>query len=284
MKLLYTLAGLLLLTACNGNKSSNDEDKNVGLRGDIVAAVYSKPTMDSLMAKINAIPELTEDLKTAKLNRVTEDSLTLDGVAERLGNSIIPFTKGFEQGSFMLINSNENAAKLHESVMNEYGYNLMSIDTTYPPRPFNHIELWRYHSGEYNNPQSYDSITKFFADDLRESLKEEPALVRNVKYLVSVCDLLLVKPKAVDDKTFEGGILMFEIKVYNATSGAKEGQAVIMAKNSDTATSFMDSNLGKTMQDDFLYEDLLKNKDLEILGFLKNKEPDRTPKKKKHLL
>lgn len=113
---------------------------------------------------------------------------------------------------------------------------------------------------------------------LKESVAKEPAIIKKVKYLVSVCDLLLVKPKVIDDKTFEGGILMFEIKVYNANTGAKEGQAVIMAKNSDMAQSFFSSTMGELATNDALYDDLLKNKDKEVLVFLGIKDLDKMPK------
>ena len=274
MKIFYALAAVVLLTACKGNGDANDEDKNVDLPSNIIAAVYSKAAMDSLLAKINAIPELTEDLKNAKLSRVAEDSLALEQVVTQALKGSIPFDKGYEQGKFILITSNQNAAKLHEGEMNEYGYNLTSIDTTYPPRPFQDIELWRYHYGKYSDAPFNDSVSTFYANMLKESLEKEPAIIKKVKYLVSVCDILLVEPEVVDDKTFKGGVLMFEIKVYDANTGAKVAQDVIMAKNSDSATNFMDSNLGKTMQDDVLYEDLLKNKDKEILNFLENKKED----------
>lgn len=139
MKIFYVLAALLLIVSCQ--KQKNEYDENVDRPGNIIAAVYSKATMDSLLAKISAITELKEDLKNAKLSRVAEDSLALEEVVARASLEKIPFTKRYEQGAFILINSNENATGLHESVMNEYGYDLQRIDTTYHPRPFQDIDL-----------------------------------------------------------------------------------------------------------------------------------------------
>jgi hypothetical protein len=270
-KLLFVLS-ILTLASCQ--KQKNDEDKNVDLRGNIIAGYYSKPAMDSLISKISAIRELTDDIKTIKLKTIASDSIPVEDIVARAGMETIPFTKGFVQEEFMLINNNENAVKLHESVMNDYGYNLQRIDTAYPPKPFNEIETWRYHSGAYSYPHEPDSIDAFYAKLLKEDLEKEQASLKKVKYFVSVCDIMLLKPHAVDDKTFEGGLLMFEIKVYDAATGKKEAQSVIMSKNSDKATSMMDSKLGESMQDDLLYEDLLSNRVNDILNFLEYKKEE----------
>ncbi|MFP9099517.1 hypothetical protein ACLI09_10710 [Flavobacterium sp. RHBU_24] len=270
MKKIFCLVYILLLVSCV--KQKNESEQNVGLRGDIIAGYYSKPFMDSLISKINAIPELTGDIKTIKLKTIAADSIPTEEIVARAGMETIPFAKGFVQEEFMLVNNNENAVKLHEGVINDYGYNLQRIDTAYPPKPFNEIETWRYHSGAYSYPHQPDSIDAFYANLLKEDLEKEQVAVKKVKYFVSVCDIMLLKPHAVDDKTFEGGLLMFEIKVYDAATGKKEAQSVIMSKNSDKATSMMDSKLGESMQDELLYEDLLKNRVNDILNFLQNKK------------
>lgn len=280
MNKIFYLVAVLLLASCA--KQKNEQDEMVGVRSEIIKGYYSKPVIDSLVGKINAISELTNDIKTIKLKTIAADSIPVEDIVARAGMETIPFTNGFVQEEFLLVNNNENAVKLLDNVMNDYGYNLQSIDTTYAPKPFNDIEVWRYHSGEYSYPHEPDSIEDFYAKMLKEDLVKEQAGLKKLKYFVSVNDIMLLKPHAVDDKSFEGGLIMFEIKVYDIATGKKIAQSVIMSKNSDKATSMMDSQLGKSMQDDLLYEDLLKNRVSDVLNFLQNKkEADKETEPKK---
>lgn len=270
MRLISFLTAIVLIASCG--RQDNDVFKNVELPGAVIAHSYNKATIDSVIAKIDALPELVEDLKTAKLTTVTNDSIVLDGIVERAGDGRIPFEKGFDPESFIFVVSNQNASRTWENNKNEYGYSLVWLDSTdlHPPSQEG-FRLWSYHTGGYQHPNRYDSIDRQRVEKLEKELKREKAVLKKAKYLVSLCDITLIKPKLVDKETFEGGIIISEVKVYDIKTNQKIGSTVIVETNSDTVKNFV-SAVGTEMKEEVLYGNLLARRNGEIIRFLKNNE------------
>jgi hypothetical protein len=264
MRIISFLAALLLLTSCKRNPPNMDFNKDVELPGSVVAEFYNKAAMDSLVAKINAIPEMAEDIKTARLDTLIGDIKVLSKVAALSGRERIPFTERFRGDEFLIITSDKNAAKWQQGT-NSYGFNVKQIKDY----EFSDMEFWKYHTGGYSPENSFDSIRKDEVQELKVVLRAEQEGFENVKYLVTVCDVILKMPRMADTQNFEDGRLVSYVKVYHRISGAKMAQGIVVGTNNENIPIFSEG-VRIEEYEQLLFENILERRDDAVMDFLRN--------------
>ncbi|MFP9099516.1 hypothetical protein ACLI09_10705 [Flavobacterium sp. RHBU_24] len=251
-----------------------DWAKDTELPGNVVAQFYRKPAMDTLIAKINATPEMEGDFKAAHLDTIATDYALLQTLARIGDTERTPFTDS--QGStFLIIASDKNASPTWERGNNDFGFRVKKIDPA-DIWLFTEMELWKYHAGEYAPEKSFDSIRKDEVKELKSILETEKGEFNRAKYLVTVCDIGLRMPQVHENNMFDGGLLLTEVKVYDRATGARVGRAVLMCKNTDEIpdTSSAVVKEGKQM---VLLDDLLRSRNIKVMDFLQNKKDDKDP-------
>jgi hypothetical protein len=273
MRIISFLAALLLLASCRRNPPNMDFNKNAELPGNVVAEYYNKAAMDSLVAKINSIPEMAEDLKTARLDTLTGESLSVNEIKRLAGKEHIPFEKGFSSNFFLIVASNKNAVLDWDKQENKYGFTLKKNDIT-DTRIFQDMHLWNYHIGNYAPNVRFDSIQKDEVKKLKVVVEAEQIFFKKVKYLVTVCDMVFKRPKMLENDTFEGGLLITEIKVYDGITGAKMGQTITLTTSKENVPDTSGGLNVKKVKETVLLEDLFTARNKKVMNFLQNKTSD----------
>lgn len=246
-------------------------------RATEVRKVYKpmRAELDSLTLFISQNAEIQKDL-AVQLDTVASDSLDITNMVGRFLEGHIPFEdKDVQFPDFIFVN---NAFNFSISRPDSPDYNVCEFagNTQYDMFSLSQPYIWQMHRGI---EVMADSLDKYGMDRVAKQLSEEKQLFTKAKYVATLTDMLVILPKLITDESFEEGMLVSILRVYDRKTAKKIGQCVITSLNSESVSILTVS--GKEMKEQMLTKDLTDNCLKEVAMFLnlyspkdKDKETD----------
>ncbi len=285
MKKIVFLVLAVALVSCGGHEKIKYVDTSVRILDSI--GKKNGPKLDSIAQQILLIPEIS---------RILNEKLTVkDSVAnvEEEGFRIVVkyleptdslgFKGKINHDNTILVTKYSNLSEYNGRPNDSVQKNKQPFDLAlfkkgdyFMPGP---AKVWHY----YNDP---DFIKRMVTDSLQAGEKKEMlednsdylAKAGKAKYAVLIADVYNLKPKLVDKKTFESGMLLTIIKIYDLVTKEKIGQKILLTANGDEITTLPDMSGDGQFSLMQISADLAKRRTKAVYDFLD--QISKAPKKK----
>jgi hypothetical protein len=231
-------AVLFLLYSCK-----TEVAKNIADRGSLINEEYKavKLNITNLEKVIMANAELQEDLKI-KPDTVTDGNIDLEVLLAKATPGETPFTGKANYLNFIYLNNLGNIDNYAFMKPDGATHNFeLQVKDTISGAPHMDVYLWQSHI----NKVAKDSVTEWGAKELKAQLDVEKMLFSGIKYIVATNDIMYLPPKMLGRDTFESGMLVTKVKVYNAQNGNKIAQTVITSVNSNEIKTMLNGVSGE---------------------------------------
>jgi hypothetical protein len=275
IKLLF-ISILILFFSCK----NQDETAIIGYHKNVMDSICkkNKPKIDNLCGEIVAIPEIKSDLDK-ELTLADDDTQTLKSDVtekakkmygkEEIVNPKIVFTE-----------DNTIFITKYSNIISNFGHQLnTNLDSK--NYKFN-VKLFNDNRPDYSDlPRVWDcyqekglienlkgSLTKSTKKELMEKSYHFLNTISKAKYYAFVDDKFCFIPQLINSETFDSGLLVTSVKIFDAKTKQKIAQKLFYILNNEIVQTFSKDQEGNKMLIKF---DLVHNRNEEILNFFKTK-------------